>query len=130
MYWLNKGKSECDSGDELDIEDIEEEKQESGDDSDSQRDSDNDGEGDEDDACSESDHDESEDENSGQQTADETPPSSAETVKAIPAGVYNPHLPEMLKKNKKRLKTLVSSLKHKLIFKQVEQFQPRHKLRR
>lgn len=108
---------------DLSISDIEEEKEEIN----SSSNSSDSGEGEQDsDQSSESDHDES-DQNESEEEKQEV---TNETNNMNIAAQYNPNLPEMYQKNKKRLKNVARGLKHKTIFRLVEQFEPKRSLKR
>lgn len=111
--------------------DIEELKDEEDSSSDSDN-SENEGETDEE-SCSDSDANsdgQDEEKQNEQDTSSSTPPSSADNLNMTAAAKANPNLPYLLRRNRRQLKKIVRSMAHKIIFKMVNQYQPKNKLKR
>lgn len=126
-YWAKCGDLAGDQEGDLSISDIEEEKEDI--DSSSEGNSES-GEGDlEDEGSSESDHDQS-DQNQSDEEEKELNKKITGQNNLNNAANANPHLPVMYKRNRRMLRNIAVENRHKAIYKQIDGFCPKKRIKR
>lgn len=120
VYWLKQDKLDSENADESLISEINEQKDEEISESDSSNDS----------QCEQDQNESSESDNDDLQEAALAPNLDAKDIPQNLPGLVNPHLPELFKRNRCMLRYILKSLNQKFIFKQVEQYQNKNRLKR